>query len=135
MFSFGGVQPQGNTMFTAKTGGENAGIVARKFKKAVRRTNRQQQHSSYQKRVSSSEHIELYCHMSHHILLFCSILSPRLLATKPYNRALIYICKINFERTLDNARYNVSMDMKFRDCSVSIHPSIAALKVFDGNIR
>jgi len=40
MFSFGGAQPQGNTMFTAGTGGENAGIAGRKFKKAVRRTKR-----------------------------------------------------------------------------------------------
>ena len=39
-FSLGGVQPQGDTMFTAGSDGENAGIAGRKFKKAVRRTKR-----------------------------------------------------------------------------------------------
>ena len=73
--------------------------------------------------------------MSHHILLFCSILSPRLLATKPYNRALIYICKINFERTLDNARYNVSMDMKFEIVQLVYTDQLQLLKFLMGIYR
>ena len=36
------------------------------------------------KRVSSSEYLELYCHMSHNILLFCSVITVKTMSGKNF---------------------------------------------------